>query len=533
MNLWKHSNVKINQYKLAVVIFSLIISSGLIYAECSDDHNAFIIAHEQRAKKSTWLLQSNGGFILRYPSSEKEREKLTSQSLMVTMKNGKLFFNNKKVLADHIVIEAPDGDVMFQGQHYADSLEIIREKKRVVLKHAHNDKSMVHSTLANNIDVSHTQTQDKIENKKQDDKSLGRAAKDFTVRVLLDETPDLSSESWKLSSKKGFIIMNPLEPSKKQKIEAHTLVIKTNQDGIISINGKAMYTLQTYITPVDNIVTFNDKHYRGSIWLLAEGTSNKLINCIGIEDYVATVLSTESWPGWSLEVNKVLAIACRTYVIAMVQNAKNMKRHYHVKNTNKHQTYGGGKVVDIHQQAVEQTKGLFLTYQGQPITAMFDACCGGVITKHMQGVDFNKAPYLARSYPCTYCKDFKVFSWVAEYEVAELEEIIKKEIKGLRKIRDIKISKKDKAGVVQQVSFRANHWNPLHGKKIYSLLNKKVKSFHYSVEKSGSTITFKGRGYGHHLGLCQWGAKEMIRQGHDHKAVLEFYYPDTQLMRLS
>ena len=72
----------------------------------------------------------------------------------------------------------------------------------------------------------------------------------------------------------------------------------------------------------------------------------------------------------------------------------------------------------------------------------------------------------------------------------------------------------------------------LSGKRVYSLLNKKVKSFHYSVEKNGSTVTFKGRGYGHHLGLCQWGAKEMTSQGWNHKDVLIFYYPGTQLMRM-
>jgi stage II sporulation protein D len=217
----------------------------------------------------------------------------------------------------------------------------------------------------------------------------------------------------------------------------------------------------------------------------------------------------------------------------MVQNAKTMKRPYHVQNTNKHQTYGGGRGMDLHRKAVEETNGLFLSHESKPITAMFDGCCGGVITKDMQGIDFKKAPYLARSYPCTFCKNFKVFSWQADYDVHELEKILKMAIPGLRRLREIKITKKDKAGIVQQVEIKgAGHTYTLSGKKIYSLLSAQVKSFYFSIEKHGRIITIKGKGRGHHLGLCQWGAKEMIAQGYDYKSVLEFYYPGSQLMRL-
>jgi len=505
-------------YKQIALVLSLTISCHAMSADHAPEHNQPIVEHSERSKKTSWLLQSSHGFMVHYPETDNQKEKIADTSLTISTKNGKLFFNGTKNVANRIVIEPTQGQLIFQGVAYDDPLEIIREKKRIIIKCVHTIK------LANTEDQ---------EKGAQNVKVAQQKSRDFTVRVLLDEQEQVTSSPWKLHSKKGFMIMNPLQPSKKQKIEAQELVIKTDQDGLIVINGQPMYTLQAYITPIDNTITFNDKHYRGSIWLLAEGTTNKLINCIAIEDYVATVLSTESWPGWSLETNKVLAIACRTYVVAMVQNARTMKRSYHVKNTNKHQTYGGGTVIEVHQQAVDQTKGVFVAYNNMPITAMFDGCCGGIITKDMHGVDFKKAPYLARDYACTYCKKFKISTWQADYSVDELEAIVQKEASKLRRLRDVKITKKDKAGIVQQIHFKGSgNLHTLSGKRVYSLLNKKVKSFHYSVERNGSIITFKGRGYGHHLGLCQWGAKEMTSQGWNHKDVLSFYYPGTQLMRM-
>lgn len=480
-----------------------------------------MLVQEKNVKRKSWVLSSQSGFFVSYNSNESGM-KIDEATLIVYFKNGKFIINGTKFDCDNIVITSQSGSITFKNGSYPHSLIINRNKKDITITHGH-------------VDLSHTNTitadQDPHLNEKPI-KTARQKSNDFTVRVLLDEK-DTKAQSWKLYSSEGFIIMNPLNPSRKQKIQGPELTVNACKEGLIYINNKPLYTLQAYITPIGDSIRVNQNEYRGGLWILADGSSNKLINCLGIEDYVACVLSTESWPGWSLEINKVLAIACRTYVIAMVQNARTMKRPYHVMNTNKHQTYSGGNGIEIHRQAVEQTNGLFLTYESKPITAMFDCCCGGVVTKDMSGVDFKKAPYLARAYPCVYCKNQKIYSWKADYTIGDLEIMLKKELPGLRKLRDIKIVKKDKAGIVQKVEIKGiGRTFYLSGKKVYSLLNKKIKSFYFSVEKNGPRVTFKGKGYGHHLGLCQWGAKEMINQGHPYQEVLEYYYPGTQLMRL-
>lgn len=352
------------------------------------------------------------------------------------------------------------------------------------------------------------------------------------VRVLLDSC-DMSTKDyiWHFSSKLGFLLVDPQKTSKKVEINKKQLVVRVS-NGTLFVNGKKLLSSSLYILSKDNHISFNEKTYQGSFLVMVHKKQMLLINRVALEHYLFSVLRSESWPGWPLEVNKVFAIASRSYVIAMICEAREQKRPFHVKNTNIHQTYNGVHNAVSLKEAVEKTEGIFLTYNEKPIVAMFDSCCGGIIPAHMNGINFDKAPYLARSYPCTYCKRCKIFNWHAEYDVNQLEIIVKNVMPGINKIRNIKISKKDKAGVIHEVAIEnQGKVRLLSAKQLYSLL-KEVKSFCFSVRKKGRTFVLSGRGYGHHLGLCQWGTREMVREGWDYKRILQFYYPGVSFMKL-
>ena len=243
------------------------------------------------------------------------------------------------------------------------------------------------------------------------------------------------------------------------------------------------------------------------------------------------MLYKEAWPGWPQEMNKVLAIAIRSYGVAMMREAADAKRMYHVKNTVVHQVYAGAHGNKLLHDAVTQTNGIIMTYHNKPIIAMYDACCGGVVTARMKGINFTKAPYLARKQVCTHCKTCKIFEWRAEYDKSELTNLLKRHIPNLSKIKSIQVSKKDAAGLVREVSIKSAHGiTALSGQKIYGL--PRIKSFCYSIENRPTKIIFKGRGYGHHVGLCQWGACQMVRDGLDYKRILRFYYPGITFMKI-
>ena len=352
----------------------------------------------------------------------------------------------------------------------------------------------------------------------------------FYIKVLLEEADLFESSCWNISSKNGIFLINPKNDFKRNIGNSAQINLNEKQ---ISINNKKLAHNIIQLGPVEGNLKFNNNEYHGSFFIIIHNEKLLLINKVELENYIFSVLKTESWPGWPLEVNKAFAIASRSYVIAKFLETKNSKKQiYHVKNTNKHQTYQGVHISPILQQAVDETKGIVLGYNKKPILAMFDICCGGVIPANIKHVNFAHAPYLARKQACNFCKSYKLYEWQVDYNKKNLEEILKKELPKLNDLKSIVVTQKDRAGLVKQIEIKdkRNRYF-LTGKKLYSLL-KNVKSFCFSIQKNLDKVTIKGKGFGHHLGICQWGAREMVEQNWDYESVLKFYYPGVSFMKL-
>ena len=386
-------------------------------------------------------------------------------------------------------------------------------------------------------------------------KKLENQNKNITVRVLLKEEINPEAISWKISLKDitnldalskanktnpGFTISS--SGTKSRNIDASELNISV-RGGKFYINGKKVLKDFIIIKSNNNDLDIRDSNlvfdgvaYDGSFVLVKFEDKFYLLNFVDLESYVSSVLYGESWPGWPVDINEVFAIMCRTYVVSKIIEARKSKnkKQFDVKATNHHQTYKGYHEFTNLIEAVENTKSVVVTHNGNPINAMYDCCCGGIITAHSVGqVNFKHAPYLSRAYACTHCKDAKIFNWVADYSAHNLLKIMGPEYKYLKLIKDVQITKYDKAGIVREVKIiGANNTHAiLTGKKVYNLL-KNVKSLLFEVVKKGNKITFKGQGYGHLMGLCQWGARQMVKDGWGYKQVLRFYYPGTSFMKI-
>ena len=149
------------------------------------------------------------------------------------------------------------------------------------------------------------------------------------------------------------------------------------KSGFLFINGRRLTRDKVVIKAKDGDIAYDGRTYQGSLYVVCTTDKVLLINCVDLEDYVACVLHSEAWPGWPHEMNKVLAIAIRSYGVAMMREAADCKRSYHVKNSVAHQVYAGIHGNKLLHDAVTQTNGIIMTYHNKPIIAMYDACCGG------------------------------------------------------------------------------------------------------------------------------------------------------------
>lgn len=278
---------------------------------------------------------------------------------------------------------------------------------------------------------------------------------------------------------------------------------------------------------------FDKNKYLGTFYLIRDKNIILLINSLDIDDYLFSVLHSEGWPGWPMEVYKTLVIASRTYLVEKILQAHKSKRLYHIVNSIKHQTYKGHHKKIQLKQAVDETRNIFIAYKGEPIDAMFDSCCGSVIPSKIDGPNYKKHPYLARHKACFHCKKFKIYEWKKELTKLEIAENLRKDYHNLSEIIDIKVIERDPAGLVKQVLVTTKKEKLyVSGKKMYSLFPA-IKSFSYTIKKKGKLFLFHGRGFGHHMGLCQWGSLGMVQDNWNYRKILQFYYPGTEFMKLS
>jgi stage II sporulation protein D len=360
-----------------------------------------------------------------------------------------------------------------------------------------------------------------------------RAQERYTVRVLIDEhMPCIDQCSWELMSSNGFIVV--AEDTQKTFFIAKPVIVVAHKKGGWYIDGKRIARAAVRMIPEEGAATVGGVTYQGDFLFTIYKDRVLCINGIELESYVSSVLNSESWPGWPLEVNKVFAIMSRSYVLSHMLSAQKAGRPYHVRNTNAHQHYHGVHTNTMLENAVMQTAGCCLTYDNKPILAMFDACCGGVIPAHIgHGIDFEKEPYLARPYACTYCKNYKLYKWQKNVTITQFEQYLRNAEICTGPISEVHVVSRDKAGLAKTVHIKSRCGVvACKGKQLYAALPE-IKSYAFTITKHGNQVTLSGYGHGHHLGICQWGAREMVRLGYTYQQILSFYYPGTRLATIA
>jgi stage II sporulation protein D len=270
---------------------------------------------------------------------------------------------------------------------------------------------------------------------------------------------------------------------------------------------------------------------KGNLTFINRGGENYLILSLPLEEYLKGVLPKEVYPSWPIEALKAQAVAARTY--ALYNILKNKNKPYDVDSTTLSQVFGGvfiGKrTTDL---AVEQTRGQILTHDGRVIYAMYssnNAPCTHSF-KELLKIDL---PYLEK------VKDIyslKAPKWVSWERKVPKEVILKKLHKygfELLQIEDIKITKTNGCKRVLWITLEGKY------KKItlpvdffFRYLLRLPSDSFFITGKSGKYITFTGIGFGHGLGMSQWGAYVMAKEGKSYREILSFYYPHTKLERV-
>jgi stage II sporulation protein D len=266
----------------------------------------------------------------------------------------------------------------------------------------------------------------------------------------------------------------------------------------------------------------------GTVVVVHRGGGLAVINELDLEEYVKGVVPSEMSAAWHPEALKVQAVAARTY--ALYQKMLNDDRDYDVVAGVQDQVYRGRYGVDQRvQHAVESTRGLVMTYRNAPILAAFSSTAAGP-TEDAMIVWAKDLPYL-KGVDCPFDQNSPYYQWRAQFTITALEQSLRKNGVAVGTIATLTPYSYSRAGRVDKV--RILHSNGeliLRGQDLRKAVGYSViPSTQFQIDEIGRDVVLSGRGSGHAVGLCQWGAKELAEQGYAYAAILHYYFPETSL----
>ncbi len=270
----------------------------------------------------------------------------------------------------------------------------------------------------------------------------------------------------------------------------------------------------------------------GSLKVLARGGGLSLVNDVDLEEYIKGVVPAEMSPGWHPEALKAQAVVARTY--ALYQRTLNKSREYDLVATVQDQVYQGRQGVDQRvQEAVESTRGIAVAYQNAPIYAAFSSTAAGP-TEDAVNVWSKDLPYL-KGVDCPFDVNAPRYQWRAVLKVQDLEATFRRQGVDVGAIASLTPFAYSRAGRVTKLRILHSRGELiLRGEDFRRLIGYSViPSTQFDVESMGVEIALSGRGSGHAVGLCQWGAKEMAEHGYPYSTILAYYFPGTELKRTS
>ncbi len=257
---------------------------------------------------------------------------------------------------------------------------------------------------------------------------------------------------------------------------------------------------------------------------------------VPLEQYVAGVLDREVRGDWPLEALKAQAVATRTYALYRKDNPRHATFDVFSDTTDqvfeKKRNYPPAIV-----KAVLETEGQVLTSEGKIMQAFFHSCCGGRSERAdrvWRGVTGVNAPPLLQIHDDPYCKSCPPAHWAYRLKHGELVSSLKSAGFAVDDDAVFATGAREESGRASEILVTSGRGRiVIPATDVRRVVGyEKIKStfFDVTTPPTAGDIVFEGRGSGHGVGLCQWGAKAMADSGIKYQDILNFYYPGAAMV---
>ncbi|WP_414530144.1 SpoIID/LytB domain-containing protein [Nodularia chucula] len=273
----------------------------------------------------------------------------------------------------------------------------------------------------------------------------------------------------------------------------------------------------------DGFVYIGDRWYRGRTLVIPTDQGLDVVNWVDLEEYLYSVIGGEMDSGWPQEALKAQAIAARTYALYKRNEQRNHPTYDLGASPDRWQIYKGvvSESPSIYA-AVDSTAGQVLTHNNQIILSVFHACSGGH-TENVEDVWGNPLAYLRAVQD--YDQNISACNWERTFSPND----ISSRISGVGNVKEMVAEAHSPFRSVKALRIVGDQGTRvLKGEQVRTALRLRSTRFNITRAADGNFV-LQGLGFGHGLGMSQWGAYNLARQGANHLQILGHYYQGVAL----
>lgn len=335
-----------------------------------------------------------------------------------------------------------------------------------------------------------------------------------------------SNSTINVGSSTTGIISNGTRQALYQLPGLQSIALKADTNGVDLTNGNQTLAESNafWLEPsADGYVWIGDKWYRGRVMVTQENGKLIAINYVDLEKYLYSVVGSEMPTSWPQAALQSQAVAARSY--ALYKRSRNRNPLFDLDSTTASQVYKGiAQEAPSTISAVDSTANQVVTYNGQVIEAIFHSSSGGH-TENAGEVWSNDVPYLRGVED--YDQNAPVYSWSKTFTLSEFSNKVGN-VGTVRSIGTPTVTTRGRVSSISLTGDRGSH--TFKGSDLRSALD--LRSTRFTIALTGNQVTVTGFGFGHGVGMSQWGARSLAEQGWNFEQILEHYYQSTAIAQL-
>lgn len=288
----------------------------------------------------------------------------------------------------------------------------------------------------------------------------------------------------------------------------------------------------------------NGHQYRGRMRLLRQSSATVLaVNVLPLEDYVASVVDSEMPGAFPEAARQAQAIVARTYAVYQM-NLAGPDAPLDLYASTRSQKYlgfqyrdSGGRTLAgesaASRRTAEATRGRVCTYRGKVFCTYYCAVCGGN-TVRGSDVFADAAPPLT-PVKCDWCREARLYRWTVDVPKrdaqSDLAGLLRRAGGATGTLRTVSLVRANPAGSLPEFDLKTERGSVrVSGADLRQALSDRgLYSPRFTIEDKGRTFAISGRGHGHGVGLCQWGARGLALAGKNCDQILQYYYPGSKI----